>query len=123
MSLTLHVVAVGEHYSPVTGGNCIIRKFSQKYQALSAGDRVLIHHTADAKTVEIPGAQAISQHRVSSTHIATLDTLWDHHKCNLHDIFWEGTNEPPSSEHILRHYPLADGEERNHDELFVAIYF
>lgn len=122
MSLTLHVVAVGEHYSPVTGGNCIIRKFSQKYQALSAGDRVLIHHTTDAKTVEIPGAQAISQHRVSSIHIATLDTLWDHHKCNLHDIFWEEM-KTSSSEHILRHYPLADGEERNHDELFVAIYF
>jgi len=120
MSLALHIIAVNENYCSLGHGQCVIRKFTGKYQSLDVGDNVVLHHTADAQSHDLPGGQAVQKLKVHSVIIGTFDTLWDDHRYDLHD-FRMGEDDSP--DHLLKHYPLADGEERNPDELFVAIYF
>jgi hypothetical protein len=108
----LHMITIVD---TVTGG-CIdsyarhskstIRKFDGKYMGLMVGDHVVMHHTDDPQT---KGAARLTELlQVSALSIGTLEEL---------------TENSVRADDILDFYPLAEGEERNPDELFIEIYF
>ena len=111
---------VDDHFLPLAGSRFnTIRRFRGKYTGMQVGDNVVMHHTPDPKTkdVAVPLTEIL---RVSSYAVGGLDNIVASHGMRHH-------SRPPKlgglKDYILSFYPLAEGEERNDSQLFVAIYF
>jgi len=109
----------GEFCRLASSNSCTIRKFTGKYVGMQIGDNVVMHHTTDPKSHDVtqPLTEVL---RVSSYAIGTLDNIIEAHG-NCHQRYLSDTSE--LKDYILSFYPLAEGEERNDSQLFVAIYF
>ena len=132
---TLQMITVSDDYLPYAGsGRNTIRKYSTKYQALAVGEHLVMHHTDDPKTTGATNATELLQ--VASIAIAPLGRLISHH--GLHNVIWvkllrealdteddfeDGLLDDRLHKKILSFYPVPEGEERNLEELYCAIYF
>ena len=96
-----------------------IRRFSGKYTGMQVGDNVVMHHTLDPKTkdVAVPLTEIL---RVSSYAVGDLDNSVASHGMRHHS---RPSKFGELKDYILSFYPLAEGEERNDGQLFIAIYF
>lgn len=88
-----------------------IRKYDGKYCRLNTGDRVTVFHTTDPASKDPAIATEFLQ--VRSFAIGTLDRLLEA----------AGLSICTDPQEILYFYPLAEGEERDPNELYVIIYF
>jgi hypothetical protein len=106
----IKVVSEVDGYTPFAGSNCCtIRNFAGMVQGLMVGDHVVMHHTHDPKSNDNPIATELL--RVSSMAIGPLELLMQKHR------------ERETFADILEFYPVPEGEVRNPDTLFIAIYF
>jgi len=108
----MHMITVAGVYNTLVGG-CTVRKWEGKYGGLQVGDNVIMNHTEDPTTKDIKGMQATEFLRVRAIAIADLESLLENH----------GYDDDITSAAIYEFYPLAEGEERNLDDLYCAIYF
>jgi hypothetical protein len=115
------VMASERNFSPLAGtGKNTIRKFAGKYIGLQLGDNIIMHHTMDPKSQDV--TQPLTEIlRVSSYAIGTLDNIIYAHGGCSHSM--SNLDFDNLKEHILSFYPLAEGEERNESQLYIAIYF
>jgi len=118
----LQMLSVTKGYNkPLAGsGKNTIRKYDGKYQTLSVGDNVIVFHTEDPQTHG--PALATEFLKVSSMVIAPLSALVKAHGKQNHGYTGAGT-VAKLEEHIYSHYPIPEGELRNTDDLYLAIYF
>ena len=108
-------------YQPLAGtGHNTIRKFDGKYQGMHPGDRVVMNHTPDL-TTHGP-AFATELLIVSSIAIGALYDLIVGHGAQNHQAML-GMSFKELEKHILSCYPLAEGQERNPQDPFIALYF
>jgi|6_EtaG_2_1085325.scaffolds.fasta_scaffold03099_3 hypothetical protein len=101
------------NYQPLAGQfSPTIRKFTGKYQGLMVGDNVVARHTDAPEGHEALVTELL---RVSAIAIGPLDVI-----LSVYAFF----DDPAEvKQRIYDHYPLNEGEERNEDELYCAIYF
>tara|TARA_Y100000310_G_scaffold25627_2_gene24532 strand:- start:8157 stop:8522 length:366 start_codon:yes stop_codon:yes gene_type:complete len=118
----MHMITVfdPEHGpTPLAGSSAnTIRKFDGKYGGIQLGDAVVMNHTDDVTTRDaIPLTEIL---RVSAYAIGTLKVILELHGGYYHN---HHIHRDALAEHLLSFYPLPEGQERNPNDPFIALYF
>jgi len=110
----LHMISVvpeGRKYAPCHG-KCTIRKSDGKYQGLTPGDNILMHHTVDKDSRGPSLATEILT--ISSVAMGSFEVIFKAHAKNSHTGMTSA---------LLRSFIKSQYPNMKEDDTFIAIYF